>query len=105
MLQYLSDVRDGRDVKEHPNKITKLGNADSRIWNALNPELSDKNMNEPVAQLCAMDLLDRLFFSPALAMITSPVIDVINVGPQWIAAHNWLTNVVPKKTDDEIFWG
>jgi hypothetical protein len=102
VLQYLADVRDGRDEKEHPNKFTKLGNADSRIWTALHLQCIDKHQMEAYAQLCAMDMLDCLFFSRALCMICAPTTDVINVGAQWLAAYDWLAEAVPTKTDSEL---
>ena len=83
MLGYLSDVRDGRDAKEHPNKETKLGNADSRIWKALHTQYVSKHKMEPYAQLAAMDMLHSLFYAPALCMLCAPRIDVVNVGEQW----------------------
>ena len=105
ILQYLADVRDGRDEKEHPNKFTKLGNADSRVWTALHKQFKDKHQMEAYAQLCAMDMLDCLFFSPALCMICAPTTDVLNVGEQWRAAHDWLTATVGGKTDAELMAG
>ena len=105
VLEYLADVRDGRDEKEHPNKFTKLGNADSRIWTALHMQFKEKHHMEAYAQLCAMDMLDCLFFSPALCMICAPTTDVINVGKQWRVAYDWLTATVGGKTDAELMVG
>ena len=105
ILQYLSDVRDGRDPKEHPNKFTRLGNADSRIWTALHLVYKDRHKMETYCQLAAMEMLDALFFSPALCMICAPSTDVVNVGANWRAAHDWLTDAVSSKTDAELMAG
>jgi hypothetical protein len=105
VLMYLSDVRDGRDEKEHPNKLTKLGNADSRIWTALHPDHAKGHRYEAYAQLLAMDMLDALFFSPMLCAVTAPSTDVVNVGDIWRAAHRWLVTVVKEKTDAELMAG
>ena len=105
ILQYLGDVRDGRDEKEHPNKETKLGNADSRIWKALHPQYTHKHKLEAYAQMAAMDMLHALFYAPALCMICAPSTDVVNVGEQWRAAYDYLTKTVPSKTAEELMCG
>ena len=105
ILMYLADVRDGRDEKEHPNKETKIGNADSRIWKALHFQFITTHKLEAYAQLVAMDMLQSLFYGPALCMVCHPTTDVVNVGVQWRAAYDWLTEVVPSKTNDELMHG
>ena len=103
-LQFLSEIRDGRDDIQHPNKLTKLGNADSRLWTAFHSDHKLHHKQEAEAQLCAMDMLDSHFFSPALCMITAPTTDVVNVGEQWRAAHDWCTDSV-QKTNLELMTG
>ena len=105
MMAYLTEVRDRRDDLQHPNKVTKLGNAVSRLWMALHPDQSNHHMNETHSQLVAMDMLDSLFFSPGLCMITSPATDVINIGAQWRAGYDWCAHSVPDKTDGELMEG
>jgi hypothetical protein len=78
MMRYLDETREGCDDLQHPNKITKLGNADSRMYMALHLDQREHHLMEAQSQLVAMDMLDSLYFSPALCMITSPCIDVIS---------------------------
>jgi hypothetical protein len=105
ILRFLSDLRDGRDDLVHPNKVTKLGNADSHIWLALDPNNVAMHQNEVYAQLCAMDMMDCLFYSPALCMITSLAVDVVTVGEHLRAAHYWLARTVLDKSDLELMRG
>ena len=105
MMDFMTDLRDGRDDLVHPNKVTKLGNADSRIYLSLHPKYKSKHKDEPEAQVCAMNMMDSLFYSPMLCMITSPLIDVISIGPQWRAGYDFLTQVLPQKTAEEVMRG
>ena len=102
---YLANVRDGRDEKEHPNKETKLCNVDLRIWKALHLQYITTHKLEAYAQLVAMDMLQALFYGPALCMICDPTTYVVNVGAQWRAAHDWMTEIVPSKSDAELMRG
>ena len=105
MMRYLDETREGRDDLQHPNKITKLGNANSRLYMALHSDQREHPLMEAQSQLVAMDMLDSLYFSPALCMITSPCIDVISVGEQWRAGYDWLAHTVPSKSSEELMEG
>jgi len=105
LLEYLKAVRDGRDDLVHPNKVTKLGNADSRVWLSLHPKYAEKHLSEAQAQICAMNMFQSLFYGPALCMITSPRTDVITVGAGWRAAYEYLATTVPSKSDAELMAG
>ena len=61
LLEYLTVTRDGCDDLVHPNKITKLGNADSRIWLSLHGKYSSKHLQEAQAQIAAMNMQQSLF--------------------------------------------
>ena len=104
VMRFLTEIRDGREDIQHPNKITKLGNADSKLWMAFHGDQKQHHKQEPEAQLRAMDMLDSLFFSPALCMITAPSTDVINVGEQWRAGYDWCVDS-KQKTDLELMTG
>ena len=105
LIEYLTMTRDGRDDLVHPNKITKLGNADSRIWLALHPSHKIKHIEEARAQICAMNMEHSLFYGPALCMITTPCLDVITIGAEWRAGHEYLIATAPSKTDQELMQG
>ena len=105
IMRFLTEIRDGRDDIQHPNKVTKLGNADSRLWMALHPDQAAHHKFEAEAQLCAMDMTDSLFFSPALCMITAPSIDVVNIGPKWRAGYNWCVDSTQKPDSDMVIGG
>ena len=105
LLEYLTVTRDGRDDLVHPNKITKLGNADSRIWLSLHGKYSSKHLQEAQAQIAAMNMQQSLFYGPTLCMITSPLVGVLTIGAEWRAGYTYLSVTASAKIDQELMQG